>query len=267
MADLLDAAGNPIVVEEIKPEVTVPEGHVLIKQEDWDGLGRRLDFLERPIVEAPPAMPAAPVGPSLDDQVGGMDRELGELNKQIDDAIKEEKPVSGLLVKRDQIVAKKHDVITDAKLSNVMNQGMETLQHLTSEVTQTKMPHLAVVKGEFDSILAGMGPEHKASPKAQIAAYDLACGRNMDKILEIEKEKFQRKDPATTQDVTEHSGRDTKGGDETPSFGEYFGDDAMLALKAKGQTPDEYAKRMGYGSAEEFVAFSAKQEKELEEEG
>lgn len=262
MPELLDAAGKPIVPE-VKPDVVIPEGHVLIKQEDWEGVGKRLDFLERPVVEAP-AAPVAPAGPSVDEQVVGMDKELGSLGKQIDEAIKEEKPISELLAKRDAVAAKRNEVVTDAKVGTVMNQGLETLQHLTTEVTASKMPHLGIVRTEYDTILANMPQEHKASLKAQMAAYDLAVGRNMDKILASEKEKFQREDLTNTQDVTEHTGRDTGGGDETPSFEEYIGSEGMLALKAASRTPEEYVKRLGHKNPEAFVEAAIKQEQEME---
>lgn len=253
-------------------QLQVPEGHVVIPQSTLDKMGERLDYLEKrgPSFTDQPVAPAAPAGPTTQEILDGIEGQIEGVDKEIDDAVQAGTPFTPLTRKRDKLVEQKSDVRFRSQQDAFQSQGLQLIGQLTDEVVSKKMPHLALVKDDYEKILATMPATGLASPKSKMAAYNLAVGQNMDKIMDLDREKVLRK---ATDDVKANAagaggagreggaeGKDGKG--EAPSFEEHFGTAAMDALKAQGTTPDEYARKQGHTDAAAYVKFSIEQEEE-----
>ena len=80
------------------------------------------------------------------------------------------------------------------------------------------------------------------------AAYNIAVGQNIQKIMDAQKEEILRSasaDAALTPDGA--TGRDGAGGNsDVPKPKDVLPKDSIAALKNKGISVDEHYKRMGY---------------------
>lgn len=240
------ATGKPVVPppEPQKVSITVDELTSL------KSAAAKLDVFEKmgPSFGAPAPAPAAPAGPSLADQVKDIDTKIESLDAKIDEAASNQKPISKLLRQRDDLNAKRIRLqIQHEDINPRMSAGIQTLNDLTSEIVKGQMPYLDIVKKEYDSFLNNIPEESRASLQARQMAYNLACGQNMDKIIAAKKEEFLREatpNPATPQ-TSSGRGKDTSGAD-IPEPKDILGEGAMQALKEKGQTADDYYRRLGY---------------------
>lgn len=225
---------------------------VQISKDDWTRINARLDTFEKIGFNfgqpAAPAQPAAPTGPSFNDRVSEIDRNIETLDSKIDEAVSNNKPVSALLKERDKLTASrlrlqiKHEDIDPAFAT-----GVDTINQLSDTVTRGQMPYLSIVQKDYEKHLNTLSPEQRMSPKMREAAYKLAIGDNVDKILEAEKEKALRASQEPGSPAPGSSSR-AAGADQDaiPNPEDVLSRDTLKALKLKGQTPEQYYKSLGY---------------------
>lgn len=269
-------------VDDPLKDVQLPEGYTAIKSDELEamktrntemnGIGKRLDYLEKsgPNFAAQPPQPEPPKGPTVDEQVVQLDKDLETLDSQIDKAIEDEKPVSSLLRERDKINEKKIRLRTEESVNVLRSQGLQSISQLSKEISQAKMPYLEAIpeiKTTYEAMLAKATPEMLSNPESLSAAYNFAVGQNMTKVIDFEREKAQRAADADNPPPPPpgKTGRDIKGGGEggeKPTFEEHFGEDAMNALKRQNVTKDEFAKKLGYKDADDYLAQALAQEEE-----
>jgi hypothetical protein len=197
-----------------------------------------------------PQAPAAPAGPTLSDQVKDIDTQVSALDAKIDEAVLEQKPVSKLMRQRDELNAKRIRLqIQHEDINPRLSAGMQTLNDLTSEIVKGQMPYIDIVRDDYEANLNSIPVDSRASLQARQMAYQMAIGKNMSKVLEAEKEKILREaaPTQTTPATTTGRGKDSKG-NQIPEPKELLGEGAIMALKEKGQSVDDYYKNMGYDS-------------------
>jgi hypothetical protein len=220
-----------------------------VDEADWAKLNARLDVFEKMYTpQGTPQKQQASQGPSLSDQVAKIDADIDALDDQIDDAVQNQKPIKSLTRKRDELNAKRLRLqIQTEDIAPLRDVGLSTMGELTGQFARTNMPHLEIVKDDYQKFLSQMTPDQRVLPKAYEMAYNYAVGQNVDKILEKQKEVVLRE--ATTQsalDATNSTRYMDKEGKEIPKPEDLLGPGAMAALKEKGQSVDQYYKTLGY---------------------
>ncbi len=240
------ANGDPAAVE------TVPKA-------DFDALKNRLDAFEKGFQVGgqraqQPAQPAQPSGPTLDDQLKEINGEVAKLNDQIDEAVKDGKPISALMSKRDELVQRGTRITIKAQdIDPFMNIGITALDQLSDRVTRGDMPHLDLVKDDFDEAIAQLDPQYRMNPQFRTMAYNVAVGKNVTKIMEAEKEKILREAAQPNNDEpTAGSRAEGSQGDQTPKPEDVLSADALNSIASVGKTPDTYYQGMGYKGWEDY---------------
>jgi len=251
--------------------ITVPKEQWEQMQQTIQNVTAKLDVFDKmgPNFGQPaaPTVPAAPSGPSVDEQVADLDTQIDTLEDEMEAAYKDDKPTKEIRKKINNLIEKKASLRNDARFNQFAQQGLGMISQLTDSITSGKMPMLSKVpevKREYDRIISNMAVEQRANPASLKAAYDLACGTNIDKIREVEREEWQR-------DLTEGKievqlpgmsapGKITTLHNPPPpkvNIGEKFGKDAEDALVAVGnRNPDRIAQAFGFKDAEDYAAFS-----------
>lgn len=244
------ATGEPVVTDP-------PAGEPKVSVEEFHELKGKLDAFEKMggMLQPSPAAPAAPTGPTYKDEVNELGTQITALGAQIDEAVKEGNPVSDLLRQREELSERslrlkiKHEEINPA-----LGAGIQTIDDLSNRVVRGDMAYLDVVKDDYEATLRQMAPETRMSPESKKIAYDLAVGKNIGRINELEKEKILREasaDPALSGGgPTGRSGAPVDNGVPKPS--EVLSKDSLQALKHKGINADQHYRSMGYDGWADF---------------
>ena len=241
---------------------TPPGDFVQISKEQWGGINARLDTFEKMGYgsQQPAAAPSAPTGPSFNDRVREIDAGIDALSSKIDEAVSNGKPVSALLNERDKLTSSRLRMqIKHEDIDPAMAQGIETIDQLSDTVTRGQMPHLSIVQADYNAALNSLTPETRMNPKMRKAAYDIAVGQNVDKIMAAEQERILREaaePPPDPGSSSRASGAET---DTIPKPEEVLSRDTLKALKLKGQTAETYYKSMGYEGWDDFYVKRGKE--------
>lgn len=244
---------------------TPPDGNfVQISSDEWAGVKARLDTFEKMgfNVQPPQApVPSAPTGPSFDDQIRTLDSGIDAFDVQIDAAVKEGNPMSALLRERDKLTQQRTRLqIKHEDIDPAFSQGIDTINQLSETVTKAQMPHLDLVKQDYESALNSMPADQRMNPKIRQAAYNIAVGQNVTKIIDAENEKKLREkddaDPPPPGSSSRSSGNDQ---DTVPKPEDILSRDTMKALNLKGQTADDYYKTLGYKNWDDYWAKTGKE--------
>lgn len=256
------ATGKPTEGADVKTSPST------VSVEEFNQLKGKLDAFEKGFggqfgqqQQAAPT-PSAPSGPSFDDQISNLDNQIKAFDAQIDEAVADGKPVSSLFRKRDTLTSEKTRLTVKYQdLDPALSQGIQAIDYLTDKVTRNDMPHLDVVKDSFETNLRDLPANQRMNPQVRQAAYKIAVGENIDKILEAKKEEVLRSAAAEPAgDVSGENGRGKGAGgkDDIPTPQEVLGTEAMQALKTKGITVDEYYKKLGYEDWSDFYEKKGK---------
>lgn len=244
--------GQPTNTDATPPSVT-------ISKDEWDSVKQRLDAFEQTaFTQTPTSSPAPPSGPSLDEQLGEIDKQIDAFDAQIDDAVSSGKPVSKLLRERDALNARRMRLqIKHEDLDPALSAGISSINNLTDEITRGKMTWLKLpaVKKAFETTLSQLTPEQRLNIEARNAAYDMAVGKNLSVIQDAMKEEMLRS-AADDQTATpgNHNGRSgaQSGGDDIPKPRDVLSSSALAAIKTKGMTVDAYYQKLGYTDWADF---------------
>lgn len=155
------------------------------------------------------------------------------------------------------------------KITNVdpiQNIGFSTMESLTKEIVKPKMPHYNKYPKEVDDAIAKLPTHLRLHPEAQLFAYKAVIGSHVDEIVTEAKEAALRassSDDGGTQPGA-GSGRANAGAGsaKTPDAAALFGPEAADALRAKGVSQEDHAKRLGFKSWDDFATFTLKQREE-----
>lgn len=215
----------------------------------------------------PPQAPAQPAEDPLKgvkDKIGRIDQELDSLTDKIDQAVYEGKGAGALLNKQRQLMTERTDLQMklNAPASDPrIEAGMNTINSLTDEVLQGKMPHLTLdpVKASYERYINQLPIEQRMNPETKRGCYNLAVGENFTAIEEARRQEWLRdqanQDPQPPG--TSASGRDGHNvnypeGIPTPE--EHFSADALNTIKnSKHRDPENYVRSLGYKDWEDYI--------------
>jgi hypothetical protein len=210
-----------------------------------------------------------PTGPTVTEKMAEYDAALGKLDEAFDKAVHEGKGAAAIQQKREAIIQAKADLKYGSRIAELESFGVHAIDQLSGEVVKGSMPHLAMpeVKAAYDQAIDSMEPNQRMNPEARRLAYKFAIGENMERILELEKEKILR-DVETQTTTPGVKGKETPTVTETgypegvPDPNEYFSQDNLDALDAKGQSIDDFCRSMGYADWGDYYEKTIKEEEE-----
>ena len=240
---------------------TLGQETVTVPKEEFEGMKKRLDVFDQYIAtqqaQPPPQPPPVQQGPTVAEQVTKIDEELADIDKEIDKAIGESKPVSSLMRRRDELNEKRTTLrITAEHIDPMRNAGFTTIDQLSGEVLKGQMPYLtlASVKNDYDDAINKLPPEQRMNPQMRRKVYELSVGMHMEEILEAKKEEILREATPSAQVPGDTTGREQGGGSagEIPKPEDVLSAEAMTALRTVGKTPDQYFQGMGYGGWSDY---------------
>lgn len=213
-----------------------------------------------------PVAPAAPPGPTMAEQVADIDKEITDIDTEIDSRITDGKGISDLSRKRDGLSSKRIEIrITADHIDPIRQAGFATIDQLSAEVTKGQMPHLNLptVKASFDQAMGALTPEQKMNPAVRVNAYKLAVGMHFDEIMGVQKEVWLRETASSgTQEPSSTTGRTAGGGgegDKIPKPEEVLDKGNLDALRTAGKSVDDFYKGMGYTGWDNYWEATGKE--------
>jgi hypothetical protein len=246
---------DPVTGKEIQDNNTPPNpdpNMVQIPKAEFDALKTRLDVFERSFVNNRPVAPTPPVqqGPTVAQQIGELEKQIAAFDAQIDDAVAKGQPVSRLIKERSALERKITRLqIKSEDIDPAMNVGIGVIDQLSDEITRGKMPHLSLVKDDYDRALQAIPPEQRMNPQMRQAAYNIAVGQNIDKITAAEREKILRENANPPNNAPPNSNGRNNANAATPGIPhpeDVLSKEALAAIKFKGMTVDQYYQKMGH---------------------
>ena len=232
----------------VPPAGTTPPDPQLVQVDktEWDDIKtkvQRLDAFEagaRSVQPAPAPAPAAPTGPTFAEQVTEIDTQIVALNTKIDEAVTGGKAVSQFMNERDALTHKRTRMqIKHEDIDPAFNMGIQTIDQISAEVTRGKMPHYDLVQVDVEAALAALPAEQRMNPQMRQAAYNIAVGQNIEKIMDAQKEEMLRSvTPPANGEPPAGGKRTGAGGGEgdAPKPKEVLSANALAAIKNKGIT-------------------------------
>lgn len=124
------------------------------------------------------------------------------------------------------------------------------------------MPYLKKLQKEVDEAFLKLPLMQRTTPDAYKAVYQFVAGAKLGEIVKEETEQAIRKGreqdggapPSPPQGRTIATSPEGK-----TAYEKIFDEQAMSALREQGRTPEEFAKKMGFKSAEDYALFATKQ--------
>jgi hypothetical protein len=251
---------------EEKQEEVVPD---FVKMEDYARLEGKIDALASVFSQQQPGTAEpAPTGPTMAEHIAKYDEALLTLDEAMDKAVADGKPVSEIQRKREEIIQAKADIKYGTQIQELQNFGINAIGSLTDEVIKGQMPDLAhaEVKASYDKALSGMPADQRMNPEARRIAYNFARGENMDRIIELEREKILRdvETGVTTVPGAAAAPALSPAGypEGVPDPKDHFTQDNFDALDAKGQSVEDFCKSMGYDGWADYYESTIKETEE-----
>ena len=144
-----------------EPKVNPETGKLEIDPVEFAKLTTKLDVFERANLGTPQPVQPNPQptqqGPTLAERVSEIDKELDKIDDAIDEAIQNQRSVKELNRKRDALTSKRITLqIEHEQINPLRNFGIEVMTQHTSELSKGKMPHIDLVRDDFDNILRGL---------------------------------------------------------------------------------------------------------------
>ena len=212
-----------------------------------------------------PAPAPQPRGPSTDEQIVEIDKQLEKLYGDLDDAISQGSGASKVQRAISKLENYKVDLKYNDKIQELQTFGMYTIDKLTDKVVAKEMPMLKYpeVQKTYEEAISSMSPGQSANPDVRMSAYQYACGKNQTLIFDrmFEEKMRETEKEEQTQTPTQVSGRtqdDTHDPNRIPDPKEYLSKDNLQAIAAAGKTVDSYYRSIGYTGWDDYWVKTGK---------
>ena len=142
-------------------------------------------------------------------------------------------------------------------IQQIQTAGVGAIGSLMKQQLST-LPYYDILKNDIDTALQQMGPTAQISPDAQKVAYEIAVGRNLVKIQQLDREKILREATVNVNTGdTNASGAFRSAHDEAvakklPTPEDVWGKEGIEALRYKGRTVEDELRHRGYESWEKY---------------
>ena len=160
---------------------------------------------------------------------------------------------------------KRQQFDTIRQLAPSLQLGLDSVGLIVAASAATKLPYYKRFKEEIDRYVGGMTSEMRMTPQAYEIAHNVVVGRNAPIITQEAVEAALRSANVDPKQANAGSGAGSRaggggsGGGQAPSVAELFGPEAEAALVSKGDTPDSWARKLGYKDWAMYAGFVQKQ--------
>lgn len=151
------------------------------------------------------------------------------------------------------LVQQELDQITRTQIEPLRNVGLGALNDLAKRAAVAEMPHYQRFQREIDAYVAQLDPALRARPETWKVAHDAVVGMHYQELAREAVEEALRKQREEAEAPPPGNTGAASPATEALTFERLVGPDAMALLQMRGLTPDEYARRLGYKDAAEFV--------------
>lgn len=244
---------------ESKPQVQ----SITINQQEWNDIKSRLDSFEQRAGQFAPQQQIQPTGPTYNDQIQIIDKQLDAIDAKIDEASNDGKPISSLLKERDRLSRQATRLqIQHEDLNPALNAGIGAIEQLSSEVTRGKMKYYDIVKVDFERALRELPADQRMNPTIRQTVYELAVGRNAEKILSAKQEEVLRS--VASESGASPGGKNGRNSAKNhdsniPRPKDILPREALMALKSRNISVDDHYRKLGYTGWEDFYNKSGKE--------
>jgi hypothetical protein len=217
---------------------------------------------------------------ALREQLSGMTESLAELRGALSSAYQQQAPrqapveepemtdeeINRALQEGENPAAKLRAMLSRAtraaegrvrsELEQLRNTGVSSLTEIVAGQAAA-LPHYKDYEKEIRGYMAQLPPEAQANFGTWKLAHDAVVGQHKDEIVsrEIEAERRRSRDAAANPNLP-GSGQQAAGGgteQKVPQVEDWGGAEARSELHSKGQTEDEFAKKLGYKSWNDYM--------------
>lgn len=174
----------------------------------------------------------------------------------IDTAIQEGRGASEIARLVDQAVQAKVAAAVAEHVEPLRNVGLSNLEQVARAQALSGKKHAKKFEREIDSLMRNVDPAGRSSVDAWNKAYAMAVGMKSDELEKEAVEAAVRTALAQRVDSSPKPGSSALVDDDgtaLPSVDDAFGADWQRALAEKGQTPDDWARRAGYGDMKSYL--------------
>jgi hypothetical protein len=144
--------------------------------------------------------------------------------------------------KREQAMLTQH-------INPLREQGLSALNRLTKQNLRTKLKYFDKYEGEIQGYLDQLPPDMLSNEGVYEVAHAKVVADHLDEIIEERvRASMANEDPVgdpLSAIVRPNAGKQTNA-EKVPSVEELCGSDAAQALKQRGQSPDHFARQLGY---------------------
>lgn len=188
-----------------------------------------------------PIRPASPAAPDL---------------SAIDAAIQEGRGASEIARLVDQAVNAKVQAAISEHVDPLRNIGLSNLEQVARAQALSGKKYAKKYERDIDSLMRTVDPAGRSSIDAWNKAYAMAVGMHADELEKEVVEAAVRNALAQRVESSPQGGNSASLDDDgtaLPSVEDAFGKEWQHALTEKGQTPDEWARRAGYGDMKSYL--------------
>jgi hypothetical protein len=252
MPDLLDANGNPVkpTEEAAKPQAneelatlrsqvaslqdTIGQMRSAMEVVAWKTMGGQL-------APAPVAEPEI-----TDDEINAALRDADEGN-----------PAAKVRTLVDRVTKRTEEQLR-REVSELRAAGLSSIAEVASVQASNTLPHFKEYEKEIRAAVSKLDPALQARADTWRFAHDAIVGAHADEIVNraLEAERRQNRESAAKASTPGNGPgvplTDSKG-NKVASVEELGGEEARQALRVKGVSEDEFARRMGYKSWSDYL--------------
>lgn len=257
MPAILDANGNPVNddtnKEPEKPqaneELNTLRGQVAGLQDTLAQMRGAMEVLAMRSMTAPQAAPVAE--PDItDDEINAALRDSDEGN-----------PAAKVRSLVDRVTKRTEEQLR-REVSELRAAGLSSIAEVAAVQASNTLPHFKDYEKEIRAAVSKLDPALQARADTWRFAHDAIVGAHADEIVNraLEADRRQNRESAARAS-TPGSGpgvplTDSKG-NKVASVEELGGEDARQALRVKGVSEDEFARRLGYKSWSDYLEKTA----------
>lgn len=179
-------------------------------------------------------------------------------DEELEQAILEGKP--GTAKKLRQVIAAGQMKIEEA-VKQLREEGLARFGE-AARAEAVKLPYYERFKDEIEKYIAGLPATLRANSGVYKVAHDVVVGMHHDELKQeaVEQAIRGKQDEGAPGAPGRQAGRAVAGGGKIPGVGELLGAEAEETLRATGQSPDAFARRLGYGSWKDYAELYQQQQ-------
>lgn len=257
MPGLVDANGNPIN-DEKQDEAAKPQAN-----EDFNALRGQVSNLQETIAQLRGAMEIVAMRTMVSPQAGPVaepDITDEEINAALRDA-DEGNPAAKVRSLVDRVTKRTEDQLR-REVSELRAAGLSSIAEVASVQASNVLPHFKDYEKEIRGAVSKLDPALQARADTWRFAHDAIVGAHADEIVTraLEADRRQNRESAAKANTPGNGPgvplTDSKG-NKVASVEDLGGEDARQALRVKGVSEDEFARRMGYKSWSDYLEKTA----------